>query len=120
MKKGRQANFSSLNNQNEDTATKTTCIFKGTGHSGAMLPQCDKLLHHLVMQQTTIDWACAEDGYTRKDDSGTGLTKIVSLGGGWNSVTFVSNSILGIISTELIGYAPILLCTQVHASHMTA
>jgi len=32
---------------------------------------------------------------------------------------FMTNSILGIISIELMGYAPILLRTQVHASHMT-
>lgn len=54
-----------------------------------------------------------------KDNSRTSLTKIVRKGGGWNWVMFMSNSILGIISTELTGCAPILLCTQVHASHMT-
>jgi len=54
-----------------------------------------------------------------KDDSRTCLTKIVRMGGGWNWVMFMSNSILGIISIELMGYAPILLCTQVHASHIT-
>ena len=53
-----------------------------------------------------------------KDDSQTGLKKIVRMGGGWNWVMFVSNRILGIISIELTGYAPILLCTQVHASHV--
>jgi hypothetical protein len=54
-----------------------------------------------------------------KDNSGTSLTKIVRIRGRWNWVMFMPNSILGIISTELTGYAPILLCTQVHASHMT-
>jgi hypothetical protein len=54
----------------------------------------------------------------QKDNSGTGLKKIVKMGGGWNWVMFVSNSILCIISIELMGYAPILLCTQVHASHV--
>ena len=54
-----------------------------------------------------------------KDDSGTSLTKIVMMGGRWNWVMFMYNSILGIISIELMGYAPILLHIQVHASHMT-
>jgi hypothetical protein len=54
-----------------------------------------------------------------KDDSGTGFTKIMRKGGGRNWVMFMSKSILGTISIELTGYAPIPLCTQVHASHMT-
>jgi hypothetical protein len=57
-------------------------------------------------------------GKRRKDVSGTGLTEIVKMGGGRNWVMFMSNIILGINSIEFTGYAPILLCTQVHASHV--
>lgn len=93
-----------LINQNEDTATKTTCIFIGTSYTGATLPQHDKFCtsgnasdhNGLSMCLRWIRNEFVEYGWVKLledihlEDQGrdgrmtvrTSLTKIVRMGGG--------------------------------------